>query len=94
MASVVDTSDKFVCGVVDTADEQLITGVIDTTDNHSFAIISANLKKKVVMIPNEILMGPGTLVHEKKLRSKISCQTPLKPKLRFSSTQNFMIFTP
>ncbi len=39
IAGVVDT------GVVDTA-EQFIAGVIDTADKHSFAIISANFRKK------------------------------------------------
>jgi hypothetical protein len=36
---------KFIVGVVDTA-EQFIAGVVDTADKHSFAIISANFRKK------------------------------------------------
>ncbi len=45
IGGVVDTADKFVSGVVDTA-EQFIAGVVDTADKHSFAIISANFRKK------------------------------------------------
>jgi hypothetical protein len=45
IAGVVDTAEKFIAGVVDTA-EQCIAGVIDTADKHSFAIISANFRKK------------------------------------------------
>ncbi len=45
IAGVNDTADKFVSGVVDTA-EQFIAGVVDTADKHSFAIISANFRKK------------------------------------------------
>jgi hypothetical protein len=45
IAGVNDTADKFVIGVVDTA-EQFIAGVVDTADKHSFAIISANFRKK------------------------------------------------
>ncbi len=66
--------DNFVSVVVDTA-EQFIAGVVDTADKHSFAIISANFLKK----SETILMGysgaRATLIHEKKLKSKISCQT-------------------
>jgi hypothetical protein len=35
------------------------------------------------MAPMEYLGAWGTLIHEKKLRSKISCQTPFKKKGRF-----------
>ncbi len=45
IAGVNNTADKFVSGVVDTA-EQFIAGVVDTADKHSFAIISANFRKK------------------------------------------------
>jgi hypothetical protein len=73
IAGVIDTGDKFVSGVVGTA-EQFIPGVIDTADKYSFAIISANFKKKLKRYsePQEIL------IQEKKLKSKISCQTPFK----------------
>jgi len=51
-------------------------GVVDTADKHSFANISANFRKKFEMV----LMGSsgarGTLIYEKYLMSKISCQTP------------------
>jgi hypothetical protein len=57
-------------GVVDT-DEQLIASVIDTSDKHSFVNISAKLKKKIET-------AWGTLIHEKNLKLKISCQTPIK----------------
>ncbi len=82
IAGVVDTAEKFIAGVVDTA-EQFIAGVVDTADKHSFAIISANFRKKVEMILMDYSGARGTLIHEKKLRSKISCQTPFK---RFTNT--------
>ncbi len=44
IASVVYTGDKFVSGVIGTA-EQLIAGGVDTADKHSFANISANFRK-------------------------------------------------
>ncbi len=51
-------------------------GGVDTADKHSFANISANSKFEMV------LMGysgaRGTLIYEKNLISKISCQTPFK----------------
>jgi hypothetical protein len=73
-----DTGDKFFAGVVDTA-EQLITGVVDTGDEH-FLIREylREFSKKFKKAPNEYLGAWGTLIHEKNLKSKISCQTPLK----------------
>ncbi len=44
-----ETADKFVGGVNNTA-EQFIASVVGTADKHSFAIISANFRKKVKMI--------------------------------------------
>ncbi len=58
--NVVDTGDKFVSGVVDTA-EQFIAGVVDTADKHSFAIISANFRKKVESILDWHSGARGTL---------------------------------
>ncbi len=46
IAGVVDTAEKFIAGVVDTT-EQFIPGVVDSADKHSFAIISANFRKKL-----------------------------------------------
>jgi hypothetical protein len=43
-------------------------GVVDTADKHSFANISANFRPR----------AQGTLIYEKNLKSKISCQTPFK----------------
>ncbi len=40
------TADKFVSGVDDTP-EEFIAGVFDTADKLSFAIISANFRKKL-----------------------------------------------
>jgi hypothetical protein len=37
--------DSLIAGVIDTA-EKFIVGVVDTADKHSFAIISANFRKK------------------------------------------------
>ncbi len=65
IAEVVDTAEKFIAGVVDTA-EQFIAGVVDTADKHSFAIISANFRKKVEMILMNYSGAQGTLIHEKK----------------------------
>jgi hypothetical protein len=56
--------------------DSLIAGVVDTAIKHSFANISANFRKKVEMILMDYSGVRGTLIHEKKLRSKISCQTP------------------
>ena len=74
-----DTGDKFFAGVIDTA-EQLITGVLDTSDEHKFANISENFRKKFKKAPMEYLGAWGTLIHEKNLKSKILCQTPFKYK--------------
>ncbi len=46
IAGVVDTAEQFFGGVVDTSDK-FIAGVVDTADKHSFAIISANFRKKL-----------------------------------------------
>ncbi len=40
--------------------------------------ISPRIFEKIRNDPNEILIGPGTLIYEKNLKSKISCQTPFK----------------
>ncbi len=53
-------------------------GVIDTADKHSFANISANFCKKFEMVLMGYSGARGTLIYEKKLMSKISCQTPFK----------------
>jgi hypothetical protein len=60
-----DTGDKYFAGVVDTA-EQLITG-----DNREYL---HEFSKKFKKAPIEYAWG--TLIHEKNLKSKISCQTP------------------
>ncbi len=57
---------------------QFIAGVVDTADKHSFTNISANFRKKS---KRSLMIYSGarrTLIHEKKLKSKISCQTPFK----------------
>ena len=74
--AIVDTGDKFFAGVVDMA-EQLIAGVVDAGDTHSFLNISANFQKYKTA-PMEHLGAWGTLINEKNLKSKISCQTPFK----------------
>ncbi len=84
-----DTADKFVSGVVDTA-EQFIIDVVDTADKHSFAIISVNFWKKVKMILMEYSGARGTLIHEKKLKSKILCRLPLRICLYCSWDMNWM----
>jgi hypothetical protein len=40
--------------------------------------ISPRIFEKIPNGPQRILMGPGTLIHEKNRKSKISCQTPFK----------------
>jgi hypothetical protein len=75
ISDINDTGDKFIAGVVDTG-EQLIAGVVDTGDKHSFANISANFRKNSKR-PLWNTLGPGgTMIHEKNLKSKISCHTP------------------
>ena len=65
-----------ICG--DIRELMFITGVNDTGDKQLFANISANFRKKLKMAPMEYLEAWGTLIHEKNLKSKISCQTPFK----------------
>jgi hypothetical protein len=65
-----DTGDKFFAGVVDTA-EQLIPAI------NIHWRISPRIFEKVQSGPMEYLGAWGTLIHEKNLKSKISCQTPL-----------------
>jgi hypothetical protein len=58
ITGVNNITDKFVSGVVDTA-EQLIAGVgVDTADKHSFVIIWAFFEKSR-NDPKAILRGPG-----------------------------------
>ncbi len=66
----------FIAGVVDTA-EQFIAGVVDTADKHSFAIISANFRKKVEMILMDYSGARGTLIHEKNWDRKSRVRLPL-----------------
>jgi hypothetical protein len=91
IAGVVDTGDKFIARVVDTGEkliasvvdtgEKLIASVVDTGKNvHSR--ISPRIFEKIRNGPKEILMGRGTLIHEKNLKSKILCQTPFKKEKR------------
>jgi hypothetical protein len=51
-------------------------GVVDTADKHSFANIE--FSKKFEMILLGYSEAQGTLIYEKNLKSKISCQTPFK----------------
>jgi hypothetical protein len=53
-----------------------IAGVVDTADKHSFAIISADFRKKVEAILMIYSGARGTLIYENNLKSKISCPTP------------------
>ncbi len=53
-------------------------GVVDTTDKNSFPNISAKIFEKIRNGLSGILRGPGALIYEKNLMSKISCQTPFK----------------
>jgi hypothetical protein len=53
-------------------------GVVDTTEKHSFANISANFRKKFEMVLMGYSGAWGTLIYEKNVMSKISCQTPNK----------------
>jgi hypothetical protein len=62
---------KFFTGVVDTA-EQLITGDVDTGE------YLGEFSKKFKKASMEYLGAWGTLIHEKNLKSKISCQTTFK----------------
>ncbi len=56
-----------------------IAGVVDTSDKLSFAKISAKkFAKKFEMVLMGYLGARGTLIHEKNLKLKISCQTLFK----------------
>ncbi len=69
MTSINGTGDKFFAGVVDTAEQ--------------FIAIREYLRKfskKIQNGPMEYLGAWGTLIHEKNLKSEISCQTPFKEK--------------
>jgi hypothetical protein len=51
-------------------------GVVDTADKPSSANISANFRKNFEMVLMGYSGAQGTLIYEKNLISKISCQTP------------------
>jgi hypothetical protein len=87
-SKIYDTGDKFFAGVVDTA-EQLFAGVVYTRDKHYFANISSNFRK-ISKGPQWNTYGPGwgTLIHDKNLSSKISCQTPFNEKNVLFEKQN------
>ena len=46
--------------------------------------IYPRISKKFKTAPMEYLGAWGTLIHEKKLKSKISCQTPFKLKVPYN----------
>jgi hypothetical protein len=48
--------------------------------------ISPRIFEKIRNGPNGILGARGTLIYEKKLKSKISCQTPFKSRLGWKLT--------
>ncbi len=52
-------------------------GVVDP-DKHSFVNISVNFSKKFEMVLMGYSGARGTLIYEKNLMSKISCQTPFE----------------
>ncbi len=51
--------------------------------------ISPRIFKKIWNGPNGILRGPGTLIYEKNLMSKISCQTPFKIRNSLKNTRKY-----
>jgi hypothetical protein len=63
-------------------------GVVDTADKHSFANISANFRKKFEMVLMGYSGARGTLIYEKNLKAKISCQTPFNGR----NTSFFIIY--
>ncbi len=67
--------------------DSLIAGFVDTAEKHSFAIISANFRKKSKW-SLWITQGPGGHWFMKKMRSKISCQTPFKYSFCYLRTQS------
>ncbi len=75
-----DRLDFFLKSRRDIRESMLISGVNDIGDKHSYANFSANFRKNLKMAPRGILMGPGTLIHEKNLKSKKSPQTSFKGK--------------
>ncbi len=48
----------------------------DNGDKHKVAIIYANRRKNLLMAPIRYSESRGKLIHEKKLKSKISSQAP------------------
>ncbi len=70
IAGVVDIAEKFISGVNSLSPVSLIP----LTNIHSQ--ISRRIFEKVEMILMDYSGVRGTLIHEKKLRSKISCQIP------------------
>jgi hypothetical protein len=66
--------------VIDTG-EQVIAGVMDTGDKHSFENISANFRKNLKRSQGNT-HGRGTLIHEKTLRRKSRVRLPLNTNLQ------------
>ncbi len=52
--------------------------VVDTADKHWFAIITASFWKKFETVLMGYSEAQGTLIYDKNLKIKISCQTPFK----------------
>ncbi len=77
IAGVNNTTYKFVSRVVDTA-KHFIASVVDTADKHSFAIISANFRKKLKWsLWNTQGLG-GHCFMKKKLSLKSCVRLPLR----------------
>ncbi len=90
---VVDTNDKSFSGIVDTADSLSPVSLTLLINIHSW--LSPRIFEKSRNDPNGMLKGPGdTDSWKKKLKPKISCQTPFKFTECFSKfTERFSKFT-
>ncbi len=55
-----------------------IAGVVDTAEQHPFAIISTNFRKKSKRSQRHTQGPGGNWFRKKNLKSNISCQTPFK----------------
>jgi hypothetical protein len=79
----VHTDEQFLGFMVISPWQGLIAGVVDTAEQFIHIFIREYLRefsKKFKVAPMEYLGAWGTLIHEKNLKSKISCQTPFKRK--------------
>ncbi len=82
------TGNKFIAGVVDTGEQLIAVSLTPVTNIHSR--ISPRIFEKNRNGPKGILGAWETMIHEKNLKSKISCQTPFKSRRIFKLIHIFI----